>query len=67
MVDSITKITIYEIDGKETTITQPVITVSNHWNRRDLVKIHFLDSRTVTVSAEELKRAIENATNRNSY
>jgi hypothetical protein len=58
---------IYEIDGKETkTIPNEFIVFESHWNRSEMVNI-IIDGKKITVSAADLKAAIDNATNSNRY
>lgn len=59
------EIYIYEINGKETRgiIDENKFTVSSHWNRNEMVVLQNADGDKITVSASELKRAVENATN----
>lgn len=61
------KITVYEVDGKEVgPASEQCILVEAHWNRRSFVVLTVGD-RTVTVSADELRRAIENAENAHAF
>lgn len=54
----------YEVDDKEVPNCEDLmVKVTNHWNIRDFVRLEFA-GKAVTVSAEDLKRAIDNATNR---
>lgn len=67
---SINSITIYEINGKELSHSEKMLSakfhVSNHWNQKDLVVIS-IENNTYTVSASDLKRAIDNAQNAHPY
>ena len=57
------EINIYEINGKEIIgIGTPTLMITNHWNRKNLVNIRF-EGTELTVSADDLKRSIENAQN----
>lgn len=55
-------VTIYEADGKETTVPMPTLAVASHWNRDSLVLLAF-GGQTIAVSARDLQAAIANATN----
>lgn len=56
-------VTVYEVDGKETTgIPMPTISVLSHWNRDSMVVLELAGQR-VTVSAQDIRAAIDNATN----
>lgn len=50
-----TKITAYEIDGNE-------VVVSAHWSNNEMVVLK-VQGKSVTVAADELVRAVKNATN----
>jgi hypothetical protein len=56
------EVTVYEIDGKETSVPSPVIVVCSHWNRDSLVVLES-DGMRLTVSARDLLEAVANATN----
>lgn len=61
------QIKIYEINDKEVSIGEDkYLIIKNHWNRDTLIVIKIGKSE-YTVSAEELKKAIENATNWRDY
>ena len=63
MIDVSSKLTIYEINGEETKgLNLPTITVSSHWNVRDWVVIE-VEGKKFTVVANDLKDAVDNATN----
>ena len=62
MIKVINEVSIHEIDGKETSVPTPVLTVLSHWNHDSLVVLH-TDGKKITVSARELQAAITNATN----
>ncbi len=56
-------ISVYEVDGKESTgIGGPTIDVRSHWNRQSLVVL-VLGDQSYTVVADDLVAAIRNATN----
>jgi len=58
-------ITVYEIDGKETSgVPLPKMSLVSHWNRAELI-ILIIDDKCVTVTARDLRAAIDNATNVN--
>ena len=63
------EVEVYEIDGEETKALksqrEPLI-VENHWNRRAFVVIKYKGT-TITVVADDLKRAIMNAQNAHKY
>lgn len=59
-IDSINKVPIIEVDGKEEEDME--LTVRNHWNWSDRVVLEFGDFK-ITVDAFCLKRAIDNALN----
>ncbi|HVY79846.1 MAG TPA: hypothetical protein VG994_02600 [Steroidobacteraceae bacterium] len=62
MIKIACEVTVYEIDGKETSMIPPVtITVRSHWNRDSLVVLE-VDNRKMAVSAADLHAAITNAT-----
>lgn len=58
-----TEIEIYETNGeKSKPCNYPTLTIESHWNNRDRVNLVF-DKKIITVVAEELKKAIDNAIN----
>lgn len=57
---AITTVEIYEIDQKE--VSEKHFRVESHWNDRDLIVI-CKGTRRWTVNANEMRKAIENATN----
>lgn len=61
-------VTVYERNGKETTTSEGYksLILRSHWNRKTLVVLQFGDTN-VTVSAEELKRAISAAQAAHAY
>lgn len=65
MLEVTNKIKLHEENTEgEAGIGQKVIYVDSHWNNDNLVVIGFPeDGITVTVSAKDLKAAIQNATN----
>ena len=42
--------------------TMPVIKIHDHWNNRNMVEIE-VEGKRYTVLADEVKRAVDNATN----
>ena len=54
------EITVYEIDGTETRNSN--IAIESHWNWHDRVVL-IVGGKEYTVEAEDLTRAIANATN----
>ncbi len=68
MIKVTCEVKVYEVDGKEAKHSpsdEPVI-VSSHWNYRDRVVLT-LNGKSVTVLADDLEKAINNATNTNKY
>ena len=66
---STNSIQIYETNGTENKGLEskmPKLTVSEHWNRKQLVVVE-IDGVKHTVVADELKRAIDNAQNAHSW
>jgi hypothetical protein len=59
----INHIPIREINNKEVDFTANTLTVESHWNRPSLVVVRVNSDVSISVNADELKRAIENATN----
>jgi hypothetical protein len=59
------RLEIYEIDGDDigTADEDKKLIVRSHWNRREFVVIELEKDRSVTVVADDLKDAIQNATN----
>ena len=68
MITVINEVKIYEIDGEELPPvgTQENIIVTSQWNNKQRRKI-VANGRKITVIANDLKTAIENATNINRY
>jgi hypothetical protein len=64
-LDVSTKIEVFEVDDKEVALGKPAprIGVTSHWNRRRLVVLEFEDGTSFAVDANELRKAIDNATN----
>jgi len=57
------KINIYEKNGAELKISESQkLEVLSHWNRKEFVVIKFED-KSITILANELSKAISNATN----
>jgi hypothetical protein len=50
-------------NNKEVDFTANTLIIESHWNRSSLVVIRVNDDVSISVSADELKKAIENATN----
>ena len=58
-----TKVKVYEKDGKELGVNESdEISVEGHWNRRNFVILN-INGKKVTVVADHLNRAVQNATN----
>lgn len=67
--DSINKIEIFEKNHEELKglkSEKDCISISNHWNRKDLICIE-LNGETVAVLAEHVIKAIQNAQNAHKY
>lgn len=57
------RINVYEIDGTETAgKTQQHLVVKSHWNLRNFIVLKW-NGKEITVSARQIKQAIENAQN----
>lgn len=57
------EITILELDGTDTFgLDRPQLEVRSHWNDRDFVVLHY-GEMTITVCANDLEKALSNATN----
>lgn len=68
MIKVSSEVIIYEIDGKEVKIgTNKVLLIESHWNKPDFVNITLPGFDPITISARDLKVAIENAQNANRY
>lgn len=66
---SVNSIRVYETNGTENKGLEsqmPKMHVSEHWSRRAFVVIE-IDGVKLTVLADELKRAIDNAQNAHSF
>ena len=62
-MEVINKINVYEIDGNDTDIKyETTIEIKSHWNFRDWVCLNIF-GKEITVNAEDLKKAIDNAVN----
>ena len=60
----INEIRIYEMDGKELPPTDiKYLRVVSHWNRARVMVVIELEGVAVTVPADDLRRAVDNATN----
>ena len=64
MIKVINEVKIYEINNKEVDTLKNTLIVESHWNRDDYVVLKF-DDKEITVSARDLKYALDNATNTN--
>lgn len=62
----ITEIDVYEVDGSEVHNSESLLTVTNHWNRKNMVVIA-LNGKTITVLADDLRRAIDAAEKAHRY
>ena len=62
-MEVINKINVYEIDGNDEDIKYgTTIEIKSHWNSRKLVCLNIF-GKEITINAEDLKRAIDNAVN----
>lgn len=57
-----TEVEVYEKNGNTTDTDRDKIIIENHWNRRNFVTLN-INGEKLTVVAEHLKIAIDNATN----
>lgn len=67
-IESENKIKIYERDGNNISLvsdSQPLI-VRNHWNEGSKIVL-YLNGNEITVVADDLKKAIQNAQNAHSF
>lgn len=59
----INEIQHYEINGDDKAVSEkPFIIIENHWNRHDFVVL-VVDGIRFTVSATDLRKAVDNAAN----
>lgn len=66
---SINLIEVFETNGVEEKglrSDRPKLKVSEHWNRKDFVVLE-VDGKSITVVADDLMRAIDNAQNAHGY
>lgn len=68
MIKVVNHIKVYEVDGKEchSIAESTSIEVLSHWNRRTMVVIKCEGGKKLTIAANDLIAAINNATNTNS-
>ncbi len=66
MIKVINEVQIIERDGKEVSIPRPAVEVISHWNINTWVVLKIC-GEVITVSAQDLKDAINNATNNNRF
>lgn len=68
MITVTNEVKVYEIGGEEIPIggQKENIIVSNHWNNSKMVNI-FTEGRKITVVANDLITAIQNAVNTNKF
>lgn len=57
------EINIYEKNGKDVIAERAAVTIKSHWSRDEFVVL-VVDGTSVTVSASDLRKAIQNATNK---
>ena len=62
MMDVINKIKVYEIDGDDNIKNDTSIEIKSHWTFRNFIVLDIF-GKEITVVAEDLERAIQNATN----
>ena len=61
------KIHIYEIDGESTKVGgDNEFIIKSHWNNARLIDLEF-DGKIITISKQELEKAITNASNHMTY
>lgn len=63
MIDVKNEIKIYEINGEDKMGDDKKLIIKSHWNLNRMVIIEFLEGEKITVCAEDLKAAIDNAIN----
>lgn len=63
MIDVTNIVKIYEIDGVNTVIPIPAITISSHWNYHERINITTPSGEQYTVLSKDLLAAILNAGN----
>lgn len=56
------KLDAYEVDGSDK-FENGAMTVKSHWNRDSMVVIRIGKGKPITVRADQLQRAVQNATN----
>lgn len=61
-MDVASEIVVYEVNGNETKNPERLL-IKSHWNRDSMVVIVVDENKSLTVAAESLRRAIQNATN----
>lgn len=66
MIQVPNEIQIYEVDRQEQSFPYPYLVITNHPTSRRLVNIQ-IDGKTFSISAQDLKVAIDNAINVNRY
>ncbi len=64
MIEVTSVIKVYELNGKETAPGATAnLTVMSHWNRREFVVLVLPDGSKLSITAKDMKAALENATN----
>ena len=64
MMKCINEIRIYEMDGKDLPPNDiRYLKVVSHWNRKRVMVVIELEGIVATVPADDLRRAVDNATN----
>jgi len=63
MIKVMNKVSTYEVDGQEvSSVDGKPLVVDSHWNRNKMVRLKY-GKVDITVLAQDLKAAIDNATN----
>lgn len=63
MIKVTNEVNVYEVDDKDVSIPAPRILVKSHWNSDALVVLVTPGGERLTVAADDLRSAIDNATN----
>lgn len=68
MINVSSKVKIHEIGGSQLEVgAEKILVIESHWNRVDLINIILPGFDIISVHADDLKAAIENAQNANRY
>ena len=60
------RVNIYEVDDQEQVDPIPALEVCSHWNRHHWIVLK-VGGKSYAVTADDLRAAIENATNTNPF